>query len=226
MECITSARQAELNAAVRMRLELGFPDAEVTPIGPDGGVDVIARGAVAQVKHESAQTGRPALQRLYGARGSDTGREMLFFSAAGYSRHSIDYADEVGIMLFTYSPLGDLKPENGRAAFRLNSNCGIGPAQQRAPETPRRSTPPPAPLVLPPQPSERPFVINGIAMLVVTIAFVLLLIDGQVIAPLLLILIFIPWSICVAALMIRHRRRVREYNEACSRALAAYGYGL
>lgn len=111
---IRSAREAELNAAVRMR-ELGYPDAEATPIGPDAGIDVVATGAVAQVKRESHAVGRPALQRLFGAAaGADV--DLLFFSSSEYSRHAVEYADRVKIALFTYDVLGEICPANDRAA--------------------------------------------------------------------------------------------------------------
>ena len=66
---ITSWQEAERNAARWMR-HWGFGDARLTSSGADGGVDVRARAAVAQVKFEASQVGRPALQRLYGARGA------------------------------------------------------------------------------------------------------------------------------------------------------------
>ena len=51
---IDSPRKAEEIAAAWLR-RLGYPDALVTPVGADDGVDVSAFGAVAQVKW----TGRP-----------------------------------------------------------------------------------------------------------------------------------------------------------------------
>ncbi|UNN05008.1 restriction endonuclease [Rhodococcus opacus] len=127
MEYITTPEAAEFNAAARMR-ELGYPDARVTGRGADGGVDVVSDRAVAQVKQESYQTGRPALQRLYGARGEDRSRDLLFFSAAGYSRQAVAYADTVGIALFTYDVLGRIAAANpvGRLVEEL------------APEYPRK----------------------------------------------------------------------------------------
>ncbi|MFC9767620.1 restriction endonuclease [Rhodococcus jostii] len=111
MEYITTPEAAERNAAARMR-ELGYADARVTGRGADGGVDVVSDRAVAQVKQESYQTGRPALQRLYGARGEDRSRDLLFFSAAGYSRQAVAYAGTVGIALFTYDVLGRIAAAN------------------------------------------------------------------------------------------------------------------
>ena len=111
MEYITTPEAAETIAAARMR-EFGYSDARVTGHGADGGMDVVSARAEAQVKQESYQTGRPALQRLYGARGDDRSRDLLFFSAAGYSRQAVAYADTVGIALFTYDVLGNIAAAN------------------------------------------------------------------------------------------------------------------
>ena len=62
------------------RVEWGYSGARVTGRGADSGVDVVSARAVAQVKQESYQTGRPALQRLHGAHGEDRSRDLLFLS--------------------------------------------------------------------------------------------------------------------------------------------------
>lgn len=111
---ISSPREAETNAATHMR-SLGFADARVTGAGADGGIDVVAAGAIAQVKWKAAQTGRPDLQRLVGARGNDTGQRLLFYSGSPYSRHAHAYADAVGMGLFTYDPSGAAQPVNDHA---------------------------------------------------------------------------------------------------------------
>jgi hypothetical protein len=114
IEYITSAEDAEENAAEKMRA-MGFTDAQVTGPGADGGIDVWSRKAVAQVKWRSAQTGRPELQQLYGARAGDHDQRLLFFTASGYSQAAIEYAKSVKMALFTYDPLGELTPCNKRA---------------------------------------------------------------------------------------------------------------
>lgn len=114
MQYISSPREAELNAAKCMR-QLGYADATATAPGADGGIDVRASGAVAQVKWEAHQTGRPTVQNLYGARGRDHDLDMLFFSSSSYSSHALAYADEVGIALFTYDPLGSITAANSHA---------------------------------------------------------------------------------------------------------------
>lgn len=99
-------REAEYVAATIMRDHLGFKDATVTTASGDGGVDVVAKQAVAQVKHWGSQVGRPAIQQLYGARGADHSRKMVFFCSGGYSRQALAYADEVGVALFTFDAAG------------------------------------------------------------------------------------------------------------------------
>lgn len=117
MQYIKTFAQAEQNAARQMRA-LGYTDARVTPPGPDGGIDVLSSTAVAQVKWRGAQVSRPDLHRLYGARGGRHHLDMLFFAATNYSGPAIQYANEVDIALFVYSPAGELDPVN-RSAQRL-----------------------------------------------------------------------------------------------------------
>jgi hypothetical protein len=93
----------------------GYSDASVTPGGPDSGIDVVASDALAQVKYETAHVGRPALQRLVGARDEGDPRPLLFFSASGYSSAAVDYADKRRIALFTYAVDGRMSPVNAPA---------------------------------------------------------------------------------------------------------------
>ncbi|MCZ1073305.1 restriction endonuclease [Rhodococcus sp. A5(2022)] len=115
---ITSSEDAEHFAAARMR-EMGFPDARVTGLGADGGIDVVARRAVAQVKWMHQKVTRPDLQRLYGARGAEHLKDMLFFaeliSPSPYTAHAVEYANEHGIGLFAYTTDGNLFPQNQHA---------------------------------------------------------------------------------------------------------------
>ncbi|MBW0286007.1 hypothetical protein ATN38_08065 [Rhodococcus sp. FH8] len=111
MAFIASAREAEINAAARMR-EFGFGDAQATPIGADGGVDVRSSRAIAEVKWKSAQAGRPEVQKLYGARGTKHHLQLFFFAAGGFSKGAVQYADETDVKLFTYDPNGVVTPAN------------------------------------------------------------------------------------------------------------------
>lgn len=122
MSYIRSAVDAERNAAVQMTL-LGFPDARVTEAGADGGIDVISKRALAQVKWQGGMAGRPDLQRLYGARGIDHVKAMLFFTASGYSRSAVEYADTVNMALFVYDPTGELEAVNTAATALIRAKA-------------------------------------------------------------------------------------------------------
>lgn len=97
--------QAEENAASWMRY-WGFVDAQVTGGGSDRGIDVRARGGLAQVKFQGKPVGSPALQNLVGARGNDHSKALLFFSNTRYSAPAVQYADAMNVALFTYDREG------------------------------------------------------------------------------------------------------------------------
>jgi len=100
-------QDAERNAAEWMRSS-GFTDARVTTGGADAGIDVCSREAIAQVKFQASAVGRPALQQLVGARGRDSTKQLLFFTATSYSANAVAYAETMGIALFTYGPDGSV----------------------------------------------------------------------------------------------------------------------
>ncbi|MGY1782228.1 restriction endonuclease [Geodermatophilus sp. SYSU D01036] len=104
-------QQAERLAAAALR-QFGFADAAVTTAGADGGLDVVARFAVAQVKYTTKPVGRPVLQQLQGAAG---GRAAVCFAYAGYSAQASAFADEHQIALFTVRLPRTVRPVN-RAA--------------------------------------------------------------------------------------------------------------
>lgn len=111
---VSDEHDAEEMAATHMR-QLGFPDAKRMPVGPDGGVDVTASGAIAQVKFRAQITGRPELQRLFGARGLDQTKALIFYSSARYSPAAVQYADLVEVALFTYDVHGHTNAVNAVA---------------------------------------------------------------------------------------------------------------
>lgn len=111
---INSWQAAEANCAAWMR-HWKFPDARVTESGSDGGIDVRATGALAQVKREAKPVGRPAVQNLVGARGRDVSLHLFFFSLSGYSQTAFEYANQIGIALFQYDLLGAMTGVNARA---------------------------------------------------------------------------------------------------------------
>lgn len=112
MQYITTPHEAELNAANKMR-EWGYLDAVATTGGADGGIDVRSNHALAQVKWRGGVVGRPDLQRLYGARSGDVTKELIFFSASGYSSAAVAYARQADIRLFIYDPVGSVTPVVG-----------------------------------------------------------------------------------------------------------------
>ncbi|GBF17402.1 restriction endonuclease [Rhodococcus sp. Br-6] len=129
VQFVVNDRDAELNAARQMR-RLGFHDAEATRPGADGGIDVRASGAVAQVKCRSHPTGKEAVQRLYGARGKAHSLDMLFFSSSSYSGPAVECADDLGVCLFTYDVRGEIAPVN-EAARQLVSRSQAKAQQQK-----------------------------------------------------------------------------------------------
>lgn len=122
-------------AAAAMR-SMGFADAQETPVGPDGGVDVRSRRAIAQVKFRGAQTGRADVQRLVGARGREV-LDLFFFTIAGYSARAVEYATEMDVALFTYDPTGALSPHSPAAVRHLQAAA--------RPATPVPAAVPPSP---------------------------------------------------------------------------------
>lgn len=120
-------QSAELHAAAFLR-QVGYPDAEARPGGPDGGIDVKATGAAGQVKHHAAAVGRPLVQRLVGARLVPTDR-LFFFAAGGYSRHAIEYADMWHVALFRYDAWGRMSAVNEVARQATSAAVAGGSAQ-------------------------------------------------------------------------------------------------
>jgi hypothetical protein len=105
---------AEELAAVYLRWA-GFLDATRTPTGADAGLDVVSRAALAQVKFKVGTTGRPDLQRLFGAAAHAPDRQLCFFSLAQYSDGAKAYAMQHGVALFGYDRAGRVWPCNGHA---------------------------------------------------------------------------------------------------------------
>jgi hypothetical protein len=136
---INSWQAAEANGAAWMRF-WGFPDARVTESGSDGGIDIRATGAFAQVKREAKPVGRPAIQRLVGARGIDVSRHLLFFSLSGYSQAAFDYAAQMGIALFQYSSVGMMTGVNYKAR-RIIADAREPVPTIEAPDTPSKIVP-------------------------------------------------------------------------------------
>lgn len=96
-------QQAEVYACAWM-MQNGFPDAMTTASGPDGGVDITARQAVAQVKNRAKPVGIEQVQRLQGIAGS-THRRALLFAANGVTIPALRWADTHGVACYSYPPV-------------------------------------------------------------------------------------------------------------------------
>lgn len=117
---IREARDAERAACSWMQVH-GFPDARLTAAGRDGGVDVSASGAVAQVKAEVAPVGAPIVQQLAGIAAVD-GRTGMVFSLGGFTPAATEFAERAKIALFRFDLQGDVEPSN--ASARLVAAAG------------------------------------------------------------------------------------------------------
>jgi hypothetical protein len=118
--------------AVEWMREHGYPDAHATPGGADGGIDVRAQGALAQVKFRGAVTGRPVLHSLVGARGRGV-EQLLCFSGTGFSEPAIAYANELDLALFTFNPAGVVTPVNAQARALAAPPPSPGPEDEKPP---------------------------------------------------------------------------------------------
>lgn len=97
-------------------VRLGYLDAVRTPTGADGGIDVRALTAIAQVKRTASRVGRPDVQRLAGARGSRGHLSLVFYSKSGYTREAGLSAEELHMALFVYDEAGRVASCNRWAA--------------------------------------------------------------------------------------------------------------
>ena len=118
---IKTARAAEEYAAQVMQA-LRFTRVHVTPVGPDGGVDVMADQGIAQVKMEGIATGRPAIQQLHGV-ASRMGVVALFFSLAGYTEQALAWAESVDMVCFEFEFDGSIVARTETAELLLE--CGL-----------------------------------------------------------------------------------------------------
>jgi hypothetical protein len=109
---VSSWQQAEALATWHMQ-KLGFEDAAMTPPGADGGLDVRATNAVAQVKHYATPIGAPVIQQLRGAAHGQGA--ALFYSLSGYTKAAVEYANDAAVALFTYNESGVVQPVNHAA---------------------------------------------------------------------------------------------------------------
>ncbi|MFF3467479.1 restriction endonuclease [Streptomyces sp. NPDC002619] len=132
---IRTWQDAEFAAVDHMR-SLGFTDARVTGAGADGGVDVIARDAIAQVKYYSQPIGVGPVRELRGV--ADSHHHLLFYASGGYTASARQFADEKKVALFSIQELGHITPLNAVAA-RLSARPGPTRAQAPNPRATQRA---------------------------------------------------------------------------------------
>lgn len=104
--------------------QFGFKEAHATPGSRDGGIDVDARKAIAQVKWTNAKVRRDELQKLCGAdRGAKVrNRRLVFFAKTGYSSDAVKFADQAKMFLFTFTLKGNVEAKNRRARKLLKGD--------------------------------------------------------------------------------------------------------
>lgn len=122
---IDSWQEAERRAASWMRF-WGWADARVTGGGgPDGGFDVVATGAVAQVKFWMNPVPRQDVQKLVGAASTLSGRRtILFFAKSGYTAGAQEWASSAGVATFNFDDEGVPQPQNRAAKDVSRSASG------------------------------------------------------------------------------------------------------
>jgi hypothetical protein len=113
LRLLRNARDAEESACDWMRW-LGYPDARVTRQGADGGVDVTSTHAVAQVKAQTAPTGRPDVQRIAGVAAAAS-KAALFFSLGGYTAAARSWGEQARVGLFRFDLQGSPEPVSSMA---------------------------------------------------------------------------------------------------------------
>jgi hypothetical protein len=115
---------AEKAMEIAMARYLGIKDARLTPVGPDGGIDIESKNALAQVKYFQlgAKVGRPDVQRLLGAvqqRGTASNELLVLFFAFGsspFTAAAIEAADTTKVALFSFNNAGEIFPANKTAS--------------------------------------------------------------------------------------------------------------
>ena len=113
---ISDWEEAERRAALWMQ-HWGWKDALITQSGADGGLDVLASGAAAQVKFWAKPVPRYDLQNLVGAASTLRGIEhLLFFADNGYTSEAQAWADAAGVAIFNFDEGGNPQPQNAAAA--------------------------------------------------------------------------------------------------------------
>lgn len=100
----------------RCVLYLGDSGAQTTRYVDDGGVDVISDNYAIQVKHQMANIGPEVVRSMFGV-ATAMGKIAAVFVRSGFTKSAISFADENGILLFTYEP--SIKAHSEKASEAL-----------------------------------------------------------------------------------------------------------
>ena len=88
----------------------GIEDAQKTPKGSDGGIDVYSSSFVAQVKFfANRKVERPDVQNLYGVAQSMNAGSIFFSYASGYTTEALEWAEEQGMACFSFDEIPNRK---------------------------------------------------------------------------------------------------------------------
>lgn len=93
-------REAEEHCR-QVMLFYGAEGAETTQYSQDGGVDVVSKHFVAQVKHQEAPVGVKVVRETFGV-ASQEGKLGIVFGKTGFTNDAISFATQNGILLISY----------------------------------------------------------------------------------------------------------------------------
>ena len=112
-------REAEFLARDWM-LYLGAGGSKVSSATRDGGMDVISKHFVAEVKHHASPVPPAMVRQIFGAAVAEQ-KQALFFALSGYSTAAIEFAERTGVALFVYDyASGTLHAKSPNAAKALS----------------------------------------------------------------------------------------------------------
>jgi hypothetical protein len=88
----------------------GIEDAQKTPKGSDGGIDVYSSRFIAQVKFfANKKVEREDVQKLYGVAQSVNAGSIFFSYASGYTTPALEWAEEQGMACFSFDEIPNRK---------------------------------------------------------------------------------------------------------------------
>lgn len=93
-------REAEVHCC-QVMLFYGAEGAQVTQYSQDGGIDVVAKNFIAQVKHQEAPVGVKVVRETFGV-AEQEGKVGIVFGKNGFTNDGITFATQNGILLISY----------------------------------------------------------------------------------------------------------------------------